>query len=202
MIPTPNLIPGSVVARRTAAAWRVRWMWGVGVITVLVGVVAGIVRADAEGGLGADRDKLARLETALLESERHLPGLRAEVARAKRLAGAATVLSDRPDWSLLLGALGSMADAGVVLESVSVEPLDASGRPAPPAGAVRVRITVAGLAPKQSDVQAFALELERSGLFDRTTPLGSRPRAIGPIEAVAFDVECEIGTGPIAGEGS
>lgn len=202
MIPTPNLIPQSVLERRSAARWRSRWTWIAGVAAIIAGVVAGTMRAGAEGGLGEQRAELARLEARDDEVRQRLPGLKAEAEKAKRVAGAATVLSERPDWSLLLGALAEMSEPGVALKSVKVEPLDASGQAAPPAAAVSIRVSVSGFSERQSDVQTFVLTLERSGLFDRTTLLGTRPSKLPNADVVAFDVECTIGSGAIAGEGS
>jgi len=202
VIPTPNLIPESVLARRESARWRSRWSWIIGVAALIGAAAAGMYRVGADDGLGSERADLAHVQARLGEIEGRMPGLRAEAARVKRIAGAAAVLSERPDWSLLLDALAEMCGPDIALESVKVEPLDASGQPAAPAQAAEVRVRVAGLASKQSEVQAFVLTLERSGVFDRTVPLGSGPRTIGQTEVIAFEVQCTIGVGAIAGEGS
>ena len=192
---------------------RRRLKWWAGALAVHVGVM-GLIWASGwvvsgrsgAGEMSARLDRMAveaiRMQSELQASEPRLIQLHHEVMASR-------AVSQQPDWSILLAALGRARGDEIVLQGCRLtldRPAD-SGRPggslrsldagkqaegssAQPSG--RYELEVQGMSDNQAAVSTFILELEQTGLFDsvglvrteRTTHL-TRP-------AVAFTVECAL----------
>ncbi|GJM18660.1 MAG: hypothetical protein DHS20C14_08730 [Phycisphaeraceae bacterium] len=195
---TINLLPDSIARARTERRWRARWTGAVVVAAVVAGAFALAMGLGSDSGLRAMQAEVARLETQDVEAGLKLPQLQAQVAAARKIAGAATVLDDRPDWSLLLASLERERGDGVVLTRVVVVGLDGADAPAAPGEALRVRVVVTGIGATLGDIQGCVLRVERSGVFDSVSPIETRPRRVGSRDFVEFEIEGRLGPEAIA----
>ncbi len=178
-----NLIPTSVTASRL---WRRRlrvWVT-VGAVTAGALVATDIgLRAAVHGPEASHQAAHARL----VNREEVLGGQLTDHAKAledvRRRTELTARVTTRPDWSLLLAALAAERGEGVSLTSCAVDEIDKGEG---------VRVTVSGLSLAQSDVQAFVIALEQTGLFDEVVLLDTRRAISGGSERLSFNIAAAI----------
>ncbi len=191
-----NLVPRDVRRRRTDRIWRARWG---AIVTGSAAIVAlGVtgLRIGSDSGLRLMREDVDRMGAHRLEIEAELARTNDLIGRARASAGAATLLEERPDWGALLTMLDALRQDRVSIDRVELETWSTEGTIAPPARGSRIALGVSGIARDLQQAQAFALEIERSGLFDNVEPLRTSPFAAGGDAFVAFELDLEL----LAGE--
>lgn len=107
-----NLVPPEVLAQRRAARWRGRWVAALAGAGVVVAGATVALRTGTGNTLEGLRSESVRLSSQLEDLNAAEPGLIARVGMARRTAGAATVLADRPDWSVMLAMLDRIREIG------------------------------------------------------------------------------------------
>ena len=178
-----NLLPAGIAAvrlwRRKLRVWVV-----VGAVTAgaLVGMDFGL-RTIVHGPESSHQAAHARL----INRDEVLRGQLADHAKAledvQRRTELTARVTTRPDWSLLLAALAEERGDGVSLTSCAVDEIDKGEG---------VRVTVSGLSLAQSDVQAFVIALEQTGLFDEVVLLDTRRAMSGGSERLSFNIAAAI----------
>ncbi len=187
-----NLIPGVILEHRAERRWRLRW--GIAVVSAAALVALGTagLRVGSDAGVRSARGDVARLKAQLTDIGSDLERMRGLMARARAEAGAATRLSDRPDWGRLLATLDAHRAERVTIVRVDLGTLAADGTPAEPGGGSRVSITLEGVGRDLASAQAYALALEESGLFDRVSPMRTGPVTIGSRACVSFELDADL----------
>jgi hypothetical protein len=140
------------------------------------------------------------------EAGKQIHTLRASLADASRQIAAARILSQSPDWSLLLAMVARDLSDDVVLERCSLAPVDtgADDKPsaAPPGTAKaaggeevlyqRYLLDLSGFARTQTGVSQFVLRLENSRLFESVRLIKTQKRQFMDGQAVSFRIECAL----------
>ncbi len=154
---------------------------------------------------GSDGRALAgefdRADEKIAQANRRIGGLRQELLEHQRLLAANRLLSDQPDWSLLLAILGRTLREEVVLKSCELRPAwiapGAGGATPVPAGSkgTGFLLGLRGFGRSQTLVAQFVLRLEQSELFKEVKLIKISRESFGPVEAVAFQLDCLLEAG-------
>lgn len=192
-----NLIPAHV---RLAAARRVRLRaWAVIAATwalALAGVYTWMPSAATE--LRDWDAPAAQIRQATDGVRQEADRLRAQLTREQALLASSQSIVGQPDWSMLLALISRAAGETIWIESSALKKDAEAPAPAPlaPRKAPRMVLSLAGMGETQDAVAAFALRLERIGLFDLVRVLEARRRENNGVEAVAFRLECLLEAEP------
>jgi Tfp pilus assembly protein PilN len=155
---------------------------------------------------------------AVADARRRGEGLKLEIAKknaaladARVRLAARQVLSNRPDWSLLLVAVSRLLGPDNVLRDFKLEAFSPPAPAAPaavktaksgskaaplaaaPATPTRFRLGLSGIGRSQAAVSDFALRLEGIALFDHVKIVRSAREPFLHGDAIAFSVECTLG---------
>ncbi|MEM1329204.1 MAG: PilN domain-containing protein [Planctomycetota bacterium] len=178
---TPEPRRTQAMLRRRAQRWTLTSGTLAGaMIAGTLGLVA--VMRGPEGVSAADVDALsAQVEDASVELNVTVKRV-TELTRELRVAAQ---VSDRPDWSALLGAVADALPPGARVVRFRLDPLADGG----------YTVSLRGRAPNQAGVSGFVTALRETGLFTalrlgEVTGGGERDRA------TRFELECELGVSP------
>lgn len=162
-------------------------------------------------------DQVQRATQRLAEVSARLGKLGPQLAQAQSSLETSRMVTQQPDWSILLGWLSNMVSEDVVLRECRLTPVppeedagetDAGARQvvhrnqeqdAPWRGAAPPQAFVfelRGLGGSQQAVSDFVLRLEGSGLFDRVTLIETHREPFLSSTAIAFELRC-----PLSGKG-
>ena len=159
----PNLLPTSVLERRSRH-WRLRRWTGVLVLEAVLGVAVCIVLrvdnadagAEAKATIESTVGQINVVSTAVAASKSELQSVEQKLAIATEVAG-------KPDWSIVLSALAWRGQGLVVLTSTQLlAPTMQAGT-----NAEQYRLSITGTSPTQERLTAFVQSLEETGIFSR-----------------------------------
>lgn len=118
----------------------------------------------------------------------------------------AQAVGQQPDWGRMLSLLAHCTDDGVFLDYCRLDKstaADASAKvtPAPAKktsgpGDLQIIVQLGGRAKEQSNVSAFVLKLEKTGLFDRVRLVKTNSQPFRITQAVSFQIECVLQASP------
>lgn len=181
-LPVANLLPPKGRHARRLKVRAQRWALGLGgavAVVTLAQLAPGPALAEAEVTLEVRRVG-AVSSTERLRAE--VSDLRRRLADINRRTTDAGLLSDRPDWSIVMALLADRAGDRLALDSCGIIPIEHGA----------YRISASGRAPSQAEVSSFILSLEEPGIFDAVELVESRREAGEAGEVVRFQVECRL----------
>jgi len=190
-----NLLPEACVRDRRARA-RVR-IWAVLaplVALTLMGSyvwLAGLWSAGASG-LDEDRD---RIERRLADVKREASRQQATLTEVDASRRALRAVSDLPDWGLLLQLLAQQSGGRATLTACTLVPAkgEASDAAKPAPGRVgRFLLTIQGVVEDPKSATDFAVDLERTKVFDRVTLVETARTTAQGREMLGFRIECAL----------
>jgi Tfp pilus assembly protein PilO len=146
------------------------WTTGLGIYAILlVGVSLAAHFVWGSGHEGVARD-LEGAKQATKRTSDALASVRAEIARVQDVQRTIQLVTDAPDWGLLICALGRELGDDVVMKEarLSVQvPATAGGatpaKPAPAAARARYKLELRGLARSQAGVSRLVSRMEAEG---------------------------------------
>jgi hypothetical protein len=213
MMPRINLIPSAhLLARRRRRRMRV-WSVICGAYGFTLLAVTLVMKAAWTFDDQAMSDQINRTSATIQAAERSTAELRSQLAESMKQLEASRAVSVQPDWSVLLAMLSQVRGESIVLNRVSVQPLDpppqaaapvkaAAGKPAAAASMsaaprrLDYRLDILGQGLTQNDVSQFALRLEETQLLSRVGLKESIRQAIGSTQGVSFRIECDLADQP------
>jgi Tfp pilus assembly protein PilN len=201
-----NLLP----LRIRASRWRRRalafWSGAAG-LGAMVACVVGVGTALGATGGSAEREQ----RKAIQDRERNIVQLRQQIeqggkaiSEVEREFRVARKIHAKPDWSVLVSLVASLAGEAVAIEQCRLSerqasaPRAARGVPAAavvrpdPASLLTYELSLTGAARSQEEVSAFVRRLEESELFATTTLVQTRRRTLLSGDAVSFEIRCEL----------
>lgn len=201
-----DLIP---VARREARAKRARlrgWGFAAGGYTAVVAgglLLLNVLPGDAPTLL---RHEVAAVEGRIAEQTQQLTALKAKLLEAESHLRLLREVGEQPDWGMLLAVVAGVRGETVAVQSMVLEeaPPPAPDRRAAgstPAAEGESKATgngrtyvlhVSGLGQTQAEAAGFVLRLERTGLFERVSLVGSGRQVHQGMDLVGFTVRCEL----------
>ncbi|MEQ8770665.1 MAG: hypothetical protein RIB60_09160 [Phycisphaerales bacterium] len=187
-----NLVPRALLNRRAERAWRARWGLVIAGSAALTAIGTAGLRLGSDAGLRTARSDVDRMGAQRLEIQADLARMRDLIARANASAGAARLLEDRPDWGLLLAMLDEHREERVAISRVELRAVSSDGSLAAPARAARIELSISGIGRELQQVQAYALQIEQSGLFDAVSPIRTSPVSSQAGASVAFELDLEL----------
>lgn len=140
-------------------------------------------------------------------SQARLTRIRAQSAAARSQLQANSRLTQRPDWSLLMGLISDAGADQVMLRRVAVRRADpppapieikkpgAKPRPAGESGPVapsEFAVELSGFARTSLETSEFAMRLEKLGLFEKVTLLETSREPYQGEQATRFSVRCTL----------
>ena len=153
---------------------------------------------------GADGRALAsefeRAAAKVAETDCEIALLQQELAHNEGLLVANRVLSDQPDWSLLLAGLSQTLADEVVLKSCQLNPVwvaPGSTGPMPLAPGSQGNgflLALKGFGRSQAAVAQFVLRLEQTELFEQVKVIKISRESFMTVEAVSFQLDCLLRT--------
>jgi Tfp pilus assembly protein PilN len=192
---TVNLLP---VRRRTHAQRMQlvrRWVAGLGIWCLSLGIASAVILVGSRSS-NATFSAFETSTNALEASKAQLASIDTQRSLYRKKVAAARAVGHHPDWSILLSMLAR--DRGSTISFENIEITHTLQAPAPtstrqPAKPVRqddrFSLSLAGFADSVASINAFAVRLEESGLFESV----SRLDAGGTTErGAAFRIVCEL----------
>jgi hypothetical protein len=171
-----------------------------GAYGLLLAAAVGVAHFVGPGSGESLAERLAAADTDIHRFERQVTESRAELNAARATVEANRTVAEQPDWSVLLGLLGSVKGEDIVLRSVSVGPAPVPppppaerGKPAPPPAVPDTLLEVMGVGQTQLAVSQHVLRLEQTGLFSRVALLDTNREAFVNGNAIAFRLHCVFG---------
>ncbi|MCW5777056.1 MAG: PilN domain-containing protein [Phycisphaeraceae bacterium] len=179
-----NFIPLARLLARSRAR-RIRAWVAVACVYALAAIAACLgVRMALQGDDTQARTVSLAAAQQMEVSHASTARLKAELADVRRRAEAARQITNRPDWSVLLALLSRDRGDDLALTSCHLESLVEGG----------YKLSIGGLSRTPEHITEFTLALERSGVFDRVRLIETVRRATPRGEAVAFSLDCVLGS--------
>lgn len=177
-----NLLPREVRARRTRAialrAWGVAMCLVIGLIVagaVAVRAPAAIKQAQLQRSAGSLRGQITHLE-------HEIDSANAELEQVRHKLQMIRTLEERPDWGVLLAFIDRQRGDQVALTRFEVS-WGAEGL---------LKVMLVGQTTTPGSETSLIEALDRSGLFTRTSLLGTRRETIEGADRIVFEVACEF----------
>ncbi len=191
-----NLMPAHRIgAKRRGSRLR---RWAVLCCAYTLVLLAGYGLADSVWGRGGRvvTEEFERSKVRISNTSAQIAELQQKLFQAQRLQAANRVLSDQPDWSLLLAIVSGTLQDDIVLKSCQLVPMEQGRSPAgmlagptaDPTGGFRLELR--GYGRSQAAVAKFVLRLETTGLFKVVTTIKINRETFLGAEAVAFQLKC------------
>ena len=186
-----NLVP----AGRLTAQRRNRRVarWTTACLSYAALLVAVQLFAFAHWG-DAGRDTYARLDdvrAGMANLQQQMGQQRIRMAMARRVLHADRMITQRPDWSIMLALLAESLGDEVLLRASSLDAPEA-GAHGPADVGDRRTLHLRGLATTPSAVSQLALRLESTGLFAGVKVLSTQRDSYGGQKMVSFSIACDI----------
>ena len=186
--------------RKLAARRAVRcrfWLAGCTAYAAVLILAYGVCYGQWHGADNHVREQLTEADKRIDEIDRVIARTVARLAQSRLDLRVNRVLSERPDWSVVLRLVaGTLGDDLVLRECKLVTTDDRStGGPVgqePPSGSRALTLNLRGHARSQASISRYALRLEQTSLFDKVTVLETRREPFLTGESVAFSVTCSI----------
>jgi hypothetical protein len=187
-----NLIPASRMrARRTAGALRT-WAAVNCAGALALAATWGVLAGTRDRGVETLRAQLGQAQASASDAQAALKRTSAELAGLTRQLGAAPDVRERPEWSVLLAALGRVRDEAVALTSFELAPA-APGRPgAKPGLPPRYQLHLSGLARDHRAATGFSVAVERTGLFSHVRLTDASAKSVAGGTVVSFSIDCVL----------
>jgi len=196
-----NFIPKHRFHARRRRRRLILWIAGATVHAVLLLGAYASCYALWGGGGGAVAAEQEAAEARIQQTKQMIAAAQTELATEERTLKANRVVRNHPDWSLLLMLLARSMNDDVVLGRCELKPEDSPDEsPSQEDGANGFRLDMSGHAKTVTAVSRFALELERTGLFDQVRLLKTKRQPFLSGSATSFQMECVIGREPKGAE--
>ena len=143
-------------------------------------------------------DQAAGVLRHINESNQALSELRVKLTTARVALRASSLLTENPDWSVVLRLLARNLGKELVLSRCQMQssreraPGDVDPVSAAVARPISQFIHLVGFARSQAAISAFALRLEQTGLFVEVNILETKREPFLSGEAFAFSLMCSI----------
>jgi len=184
-----NLIPIARQLRNARRARLIRWAFvGGGAATLLAGA-HGLLQVSAAQSASIDATQRARLENEIAEKTKAGNQLRREIQLVARQVQASRVVTEHPDYSVLLALLSQTASTRITLHQCAIEHPQ-HGEETTKNVAPTLRLS--GFGASQSAVTSFVLRLEATGVFDQVTLLRSNEQNDVAGATTAFQLDCQF----------
>jgi hypothetical protein len=182
-----NLIPMARQLRNARRARLIRWGVTSAAIIALLAGADGLLRLNVARSASIDATQCARLNNEIAEKTKAANQLRGEIQMIDRQVQASRVVTEHPDYSVLLSLLSQTAGTQVTLHQCAVDRPqhgEEIARNVPPT------LRVSGFGASQSAVTSFVLRLEATGVFDQVTLLRSNEQNDVGGATTSFQLEC------------
>ena len=200
-----NLIPHRYVQRRKVAARQRVWIIAGMIYVVTIGVAYLFARARWNNDDRDGTNTIRLMQADIAVNEKSVAKSTQQVNEYASALKELSQITDQPDWGLLLGVVAKMCGEETVLSKcVITAPKNSSDLPVVTAHAAastnanrgaangaRV-LELQGYGNSQKAVTQFALQLEKSGLFENVTIGKTSRESFGKFDAVAFRMECPL----------
>ncbi|MBI1367842.1 MAG: hypothetical protein GC162_04225 [Planctomycetes bacterium] len=216
-----NLIPTYRIVSRQRRKRLRGWVTALTVYTLLLLLACAAARVVWGQSDRALSGEVADLEATIKKTNADLAALKPQLAEAQLQLEASLAVAVQPDWSVMLALLGKERGQSVVLDRISIKPVEPvkpvatapeNGRlgaavSAAPEGSskkdkekdtrkpMNFAVEITGLGREQTDVSQFVLRLEQTGLFRRVQLLDTARYPFGQGMAVSFHLMCSMGDG-------
>ncbi len=141
----------------------------------------------SQSALGRQRGHVDRQLTLL---KKDLSGLRGNLSALNMEMADFRLVHDQPDWSVLARALAKTLGNDVMLEECAVASTADPNRPADPNAGFT--LSLVGQAKDQGSVWAYAMRLEKTGLFRQVRPPQTEDKPFMESRAVEFRMQCAL----------
>ncbi|HUU91378.1 MAG TPA: PilN domain-containing protein [Phycisphaerae bacterium] len=189
-----NFIPKHRAHARRRRRRRNLWVTAVAAyVALLLGAYASCYALWGGGG-DALAAKQQAAEARTRNTKQAIAATQSELASEQRTLNANREVRNHPDWSLLLMLLAESMNDDVVLSQCDLKPGDPPNGRSPQAHEANgFRLDMSGYAKTVASVSRFALELERTGLFDHVRLLKTKRQPFRSASATCFQIECLLG---------
>ncbi len=201
-----NLLPATRLSSRAQQRRVTMWSAAVGVevlIALSLCLFAGATWGRQAGAVGRGLDEV---DSQIKSNEAKVTELRATLSKLDAANRSSAMLSDRPDWSILLAILSRSLGDDAVLSAVSIQPRMAApvpavaGKPPVPVNPIArdFVVNLKGSARSSDAVSRFVLQLQRIELFDDVSLLRSRRDVVRAGLPTTFEIESTLVEMPLA----
>lgn len=196
-----NLIPAKRRLARRRHRRVARWITACAVYGGLLAVLYGVVMARWGDAGDETYGRLDEVRSAYQQSQLTMGLLRARLTEARRQMYADQLITQRPDWSVVLILLAETLDDDLVLQACQLDAPRVSENvtfPGPGSQQGRQLLHLSGMATAPLAVSQLALRLEATGLFSRVAVVETRRGSFASRKVVTFSIECVIEDGTSA----
>ena len=195
-----NLIPLHRQLHDVRVARLRMWAWVAGgLCCLIVGALACCALGPSQAN-AAPAQEFSKAAGELTKANQEAAALRVELAAERERLRSRQLISDQPDYSLLLGLLSQQVDEDVVLNRCELGRGASSTDAAQAAQAASETLQLGGFARSQPAVAAFMLQLEATGIFKRVTLLRSNEQPLLSGQVAAFQIQCVLGPSEKGGQ--
>jgi len=184
-IPIVNLIPQEQVHLRLRSQWIHRWVMGVVLTTLVIGIPGVYIGGNA---VLTDSGMVAQIQDVNIEYENQqnaIPQLRQKIKQLSAEQEVLDLIKNRIEWSKVFSIL--VASAG---ERVRFSRLTATGGGIE--GDEPIELYLEGLAVSQTDARAFVVRIESTQVFDSVELMETTREIIEEIEFIRLKVIVKI----------
>jgi hypothetical protein len=182
-----NLIPMTRQLRDARRARLIRWVFIAGGTVALLAGTDVLLRVSSAQSTSVDASQRTRLENEIAERTKSANQLRNEIQVVTRQVQASRVVTEHPDFSVLLAMLSQVAGPQITLHQCA---LDRPQHSEDASKNVTPTLRLSGFGASQSAVTSFVLRLEAAGVFDQVTLLRSNEQNDVNGTTTAFQLDC------------
>jgi Tfp pilus assembly protein PilN len=183
--PIVNLIPQEQVHLRLRSQWIHRWVMGVVLTTLVIGIPGVYIGGSA---VLTDSGMVAQIQDVNIEYENQqnaIPQLRQQIKQLSAEQEVLDLIKNRIEWSKVFSIL--VASAG---ERIRFSRLTATGGGIE--GDEPIELYLEGLAASQTDARAFVVRIESTQVFDSVELMETTREIIEEIEFIRLKVIVKI----------
>ncbi len=201
-----NLIPASRRQARDQRRRIVHWV-------TICGIYSGLLLAASActyfvwGAASVDAAVVANVRSEISHANATKAALRAQSRDAQHAMQSIQEISEQPDWSILLAAIGDRCGKDVFLSACDLSGRAKAGPDALAPGATNsagptdattvsahnITLHLSGFGRSQEAISSFVLRLQELPIFERVKLLQTGRQPYNGAEAFAFSVDCAMG---------
>ncbi len=190
-----NLAPAwRRTATRRARRCRV-WLAGCAAYGAMLVVAYGVCYGQWHAAGAQVHDEVADAARRIDETGKAIALTATKLTESRLALRVNRILSDRPDWSVVLQLVASTLGDDLVLREcklVAAAPGAGGADDAPDAPRRELILHLRGFARSQASISQYTLRLEQTSLFGKVTVVETRRKPFMTSESVAFSLACSI----------
>lgn len=157
----PNLLPASMLVRRSRHRRIRQWAAVLAMEGLLVTGACVVLRVDLEDPDASAREAIGSTVGQINVVSSALAASQEELQTAQQRLAVATEVTGKPDWSIVLTAVAHSGQGLATLDSLQLLPPMADAE----TGTTRYRLTLLGVCPSRGDLTRFVQMLESTMIF-------------------------------------